>query len=264
MPCTSTFLSLKNKIDLSNRASGHCNRNLYIIQEQASIDEVYEQYQCPCPGSCTCKHYGCERHWRLKSGLTFDQFCDAYLRMFVDRNLHGSILDALRHGRAIGGRARRPLPFLQAAKNSWGVWLHQARATAPTLVCDNWRPDFWVTLWANWEASVYWAKLWAMLLPDLAIPYDFDSLKKIRSCTGGSPPQYSDMLEHLRKEVIALLSREKRSLAEFRMLDNPTLAGLQFNHNKIRIKRQGFQYSPSFAPVDRPLSRVIDKCFYSP
>ena len=46
MPCFETFVSLKRKIGLSNYDSAHLNGNLYIAQEQASIEEIYEQYPC--------------------------------------------------------------------------------------------------------------------------------------------------------------------------------------------------------------------------
>ena len=85
---------MKKQIDDSNRGASR-NRNLYPIQEQATQKEIWEYVHCFCNTTCNCKKYGCTSHWKLKAGVTVDEFRFAFLRTFVDRCEHLNLLKAL-------------------------------------------------------------------------------------------------------------------------------------------------------------------------
>ncbi len=47
------------------------NKNLYPVQEQASLLEIWEYVPCECNEDCLCKFFDCSGHWKIKKGLTF-------------------------------------------------------------------------------------------------------------------------------------------------------------------------------------------------
>lgn len=259
-----TFATIKARVDQSNSDSAYLNSNLYLIQEQASLDDVYEQFACPCGPQCNCRKYGCRSHWRLRANVAFPEFRDAFLRMFVPRLQHTNITLRLDNGEQGSGRVAGAVTVLSYLRNNWAMFLQNASSWPRTLLCSEWHNSFWQREWSAYDESVYWAKQWATLLPDTCVPYDTASRRAIRSCTGGAPPAYFDMLDRLRTRVIDLLNREGRTIGEFRELDAPGAAGLPFDHGSIMLPRIGFAYRHHYLPVDRPLSRVIDKFFYTP
>jgi hypothetical protein len=82
---------MKKVIDDSNSSAGN-NPNLYPIQEQASLEEIWEYIHCNCEDDCTCKKYGCVRHWKLKKQINFNDYRSAFLRTFVNKKFHSSII----------------------------------------------------------------------------------------------------------------------------------------------------------------------------
>jgi len=264
MKCDQVFATIQARIDRSNYDSAYRNLNKYIIQEQASLDEIYEAYLCPCPPACECRKHLCRLHWRLRGNVTFPQFRDAFLRMFVHRFFHAGAIQALDLDRIGSGRLGGVASTLLHIHDNWPSLFKNAVSWSGTLLCTNWQDEFWRQEWSAYDKSVYWAKQWAMLLPDTCVPYDSASRVAIRECTGGAPPGYFEMLDRLRSHLIDLLNREGGTVMDFRELDAPGRAGLHFDHASIALPHLGFPYSYDYLPVHRPLSRVIDKFFYSP
>jgi len=63
--------------------------------------------------------------------------------------------------------------------------------------------------------------------------------------------------------VIDILESEDQSLPALRRLDAPQ-EQLPFDRASVSLRREGFDYRNAYAPAERPLSRIIDKCFYRP
>lgn len=264
MQCTTLTLSeMRDRIERSNRDSAQ-NRNCYIVQEQASISEIYEQAACDCSENCTCREFGCSAHWRLKSDVTFREFQNAFLRMFVDNHQHAKVIQTVTNGDDAVGRARGASEILTNVRRDWMKLSESAHLHGKCLFCDDWLDPFWKHRFSVYEGSVYWAKQWAALLPDTAIPYDTQSRLAIQEFTGESAADYTDVLTGLRKCFLEAMRRDNVSLDDFRRLDDPNESGVAFHWKRIRLPRPGFDYPNEYEPKTRPISRVIDKCFYSP
>ncbi len=112
--------------------------------------------------------------------------------------------------------------------------------------------------------SVYRAKQYSILLPDICIPYDDASRNKIKSFLGvTSSATYYEMLKRLRVKIKAIIEAEESDLTAFQRLDNPAKA-IGFNCHKIALRREDINYGKVYLPLERPISRVIDKMFYKP
>lgn len=256
--------SIKANILKSNSDSAYRNRNIYLIQEQASLDELYDQIPCPCEESCSCRKYGCTTHWKFKDGIDFPQFRDAFLRMFADSCCHDRVIEYLTKRIPLDDydRTRVLSQVLDVVQREWLLWSQEAAQSCRTLICDEWKHVFWLSRWREWDgdATIYWRKLWSAFLPDIAVPQDVESGKRIREFTGVGRP-YAKALEVLRREVLSLLSREGRTIVEFRRLDAPGETGLPFDRAKISLPRATFGYTGEYLPEERPLARVLDKNF---
>jgi len=74
---------------------------------------------------------------------------------------------------------------------------------------------------------------------------------------------YFEMLAQLRDHIVGILDVENQSLPNFRKLDAPQQQ-LPFDCNLVSLQKKNFDYGTGYCPEDRPISRVVDKCFYQP
>lgn len=261
----------KKKISESNENAAK-NPNLYPIQEQATLMEIWEYTLCECPGECTCKRFGCTQHYRLKKGMTNDDVLRAFLRMFVNKNHHERLKKCINKN----DHTIELSPRVKMAKEAFECYIIKkkidllATHTNMTLLCD-WDVvnrellEMFKKIWGfSVSISVYYSKINCILFPDICIPYDSASREKIKSCLNiKSSIAYFDMLIRLRSWIINLLESWDQPLSELRKVDRPQ-EKVPFEKNKISLRREDFDYGDIYFPEERPLSRIIDKFFYKP
>jgi len=230
--------------------------------------EVWQYVPCECNGDCICKKFGCTSHWKLRQNLTFDDVLPGFLRMFVDKRSHTKLRDWI-SGDTIPSRVPKrlkgALPVLQEMKSNWSRLCSAVLKHNKTLICDDWYTDFWKNQW-NFPpqgTSIYKAKQFCVLLPDICIPYDTYSRNRILNCLDNTAFTYFEMLSNLREWIIEILESENETLSQFRKLDCPR-EQLAFDSNLISLRRKNFNYGTIYTPDERPISRIVDKYFYQP
>lgn len=268
------FKTIKSRIIESNTDAAEKNRNLYPIQEQATLVEIWEYSPCECNNNCTCKLFGCENHWKLKQNLSFDNILPAFLRMFVDQKSHQKLCEWIKEKHPlpdpdkVSPRIKNLIPILIDMRDNWDELYSAILNNNKTLVCDEWHNHYFEKQW-NFlvKTSVYRAKQFCILMPDICIPYDTQSRNKILKSTKISKRTnnitYFDMLNELRKWIIYVLKSENQTLQNFRKLDNPQKQ-LPYNPYSILLKKNNFDYGDIYTPDERPISRIVDKFFYQP
>ncbi len=267
MSCNIDFEDIRSRIAESN-TGGSQNTNKYPIQEQATLVEIWEYVSCECNNSCTCRKFGCTHHWTLKQNLTFRDILPAFLRMFVNKNQHTQIIahmdDTTLASDTLNKRVQKAVPVIQDIRSNWRTLYSEVLDHKKTLICDDWYASFWKKQW-NFSLSetIYKAKRFCILLPDIGIPYDSSSRPKIISCLGNDVSTYFQMLEGLRGVLIDIMEQERQDLPNLRKLDSPH-EQLPFDPSKISLPRNNFDYGNTYAPEERPISRIIDKSFYNP
>ena len=268
MPLLFSFESIKERVRASN-LSARQNRNLYPIQEQATLTEIWDYLPCDCNGSCTCRRLGCTHHWRRKPSLAFADILDAFTRMFVDRGGHASLRRSVKDPSGmptmVRPRDRGALEVLRRMDQGWRRLYGEAIRHNKTLICDRWCNDFLKRQWGFpvRQTTVYRAKEVSILLPDIGVPYDVASRRAILGALKHDVLTYYEMLARLRVVLLGTLQRENATLPEFRRLDAPH-EQLPFDSTCVALPRAGFDYGDRYTPQERPISRIIDKCFYRP
>jgi len=261
------FLAIQKRIAESNlNAAG--NQNLYPIQEQATLKEIWEYVPCTCDKGCTCRRWGCAGHWRLKDNLEFDDILPAFLRMFVNKPNHIDLINLVSKPASssdpVSDRAKGALLVLRFMRSNWANLYSRARQHNKTLLCDDWYNSYWQQQWEfPWqEGTIYRAKQYCILLPDIAVPYDTKSrLKLQQAVTAGGT--YFHLLQEIRRQLIAILQANRQNIPSFRKLDTPQNQ-IPFDSRLITLPQAKVNYGFDYSPKERPLSRVIDKYFYQP
>lgn len=264
-----TVDEVRKAIRTSNEVSFNENRNRYTVQEQATLAELWERIPCTCDDDCTCRKFGCTFHWRIREGLTFTDILPGYLRMFVDKRAHDLLVELLEAQAPdlsrLPPRYKGAYDVLAWCRDVWDTIYPEAVAYNHTLLCNDWAPPFWQERWQfPIGAPVYKAKMMSLLVPDTAVPYDTNSLARMREAFQLSPyVQYNTLLNRLRQYCIVILDEGGIDLNDFRRLDAPGECGT-FHAGLITLPKSGFVYETGFLPPERPLSRVVDKIFYQP
>jgi len=272
MPC-SDFNTIRQVVEQSNAAS-YQHRQKYIIQEQATLFDLWEQVACKCKEECECKKYGCKTHWKLKEDVTFERFVDGLSRMFVPGAI--KLLDDNGSPLLNIGVMKKSIPgILTSMRAHWEVMKEIAFNHNKTLICSDWSPTKWnICNEGNdrWgfciSESVYKSKINCLLFPDICVSYDTPSRKKIiPNCLNGRADiSYYSMLEILRSKLLEIFNHtnnKNTAISEFKKLDVP--GGNNRAFSPALIKRNILiNYGAGFVPSERPISRVIDKYFYLP
>lgn len=266
---TLRYDEIRTRIDESNRNAKVNNRNLYPIQEQATLIEIWENVNYCCKDLCCCNKYNRNFQWKLKNELVFDDIIGAYLRMFVDSRRHKNIIDILKQGNVdcckLPKRIRGAVESLIYLSDNWDGLYNKASNNMKTLLCDDWCDEFWKDEFDfAISESVYKAKLFSILLPNTCIPYDNASRNKIKKFLGiSNKTTYYEMLQKLRLKVMKIMDNENSNLATFQKLDEPSKI-ISFDDSKISLKRVDINYGEEYFPLERPITRIIDKMFYKP
>jgi len=257
---------MKKKIDWSNAQAAN-DRNFYPIQEQATLIDLWEYVPCSCDSTCSCKKFGCTHHWKLKENIQFNNFVRGFLRMFVDKNQHTPVINSLKgiHSKPLNTRAKGAFKVLNSLKDSWAQISIKTNENNKTLFCDDWANDFFKNCWAfplN-KTSIYEAKKYCVLLPDICVPYDIKSLIKLKRSFDIRGTDYFELLKTLRQHFLRCMEKDHFTIPMMRILESPQ-DQLPFNRSLISRPRQGINYGTEYSPKERPISLIIDKCYYQP
>jgi len=268
---------MKKQIDYSNEQAAK-NRNLYPIQEQATQEEIWEYSRCTCDENCSCKQLGCTHHWKLKTDVQFEEYMMGFLRMFVDRCEHLNLITAIDKGDPsnLKPRVKGAYAVLHALKGE--NWVHLSTKAAnhnKTLFCDGWADDFFKEQFESFRIkdSVYYAKKFCVLLPDIGVPYDTKSRDKmIKQLDIKSDVDYYQFLSQVRSKFLNAFKEQKVRLPIIRTLDSPfdsSQEHLCFDPRLISLRKPDVNYGTKYLPTDKQIrekqiSLVLDKCYYSP
>jgi len=266
MICNITKQWMKEQIDFSNKQAS-INRNYYPIQEQATQIDLWELVPCTCDNECTCRKHGCTHHWKLKRGVRFEEFRDGFLRMFVDKIQHGPIIEALNGKGPMGlnTRAIGAYQVLRKLRDSWGDISKNAAEHNKTLFCDDWLPaSFRDRMSFPVEGtSIYLAKQYCVLFPDICVPYDTASRIKMMEHLDLRFVDYLEFLTKVRDAFLTCMEKDNLALPVLRRLDAPQNQ-LPYDPSLIALPRPGMDYGKTYSPYERTISIVLDKCFYQP
>jgi len=266
MICNISKQWMKEQIDLSNKQAS-INRNYYPIQEQATQMDLWELVPCTCNEGCTCRKHDCTHHWKLKRGVRFEEFRDGFLRIFVDKIQHRPVIEAL-NGKGPEGlntRAIGAYQVLRKLRDSWGDISKNAAEHNKTLFCDDWLPaSFRDRMSFPVEGtSIYLAKQYCVLLPDICVPYDTASRIKMMEHLDLRSVNYLEFLTKVREAFLTCMEKDNLTLPELRRLDAPQNQ-LPYDTSLIALPRAGMDYGANYSPDERTISIVLDKCFYQP
>ena len=236
-----TVKELKETIKESNKDSISGSQR-YVYWENKAIQSDYEFIDCKCTDGCWCKRNGCIGHYRIKE-IDFDQFLNTYVHLWVPPKARTNVKDAVLYGISFNGRQRNAIPHLQWLMRNWDDTLKRARKNNKCGLCDNGIP---MGIFIN---DLYQAKMWSQLFYDSAVPFDSKSRSKITQSGYTNPlKDFAKMNKELFTDLRLFASRNNMDVVELRNLDRPWSVSQELVSNKN----------------GQPLSRVLDKIFYSP
>lgn len=257
---------MREQIAFSNRKAAQ-NRNFYPIQEQATQMDIWEYIPCECDENCTCRKHGCTHHWKLQNGIQFEVFRDGFLRMFVDGIHHQPLILALdgKGPKGLNTRAIGAFHVLRKLRDFWPDILKKASSHNKTLFCDEWVPEsFRDRMSFPFEGtSIYIAKQYCTLFPDIGIPYDTASRVKIINRFNMRGADYLEFLSRIRAAFLDCMTKQEFTIQAIRQFDNPQYI-LPYDPKLIALPRPGMDYGTGYLPAERTISIVLDKCFYHP
>ena len=251
------------------------NRNLYPIQEQISLRQLWNYFPEFADGSGL---------WRLNRDVKRSDFEDAFLRMFVDRYAHRNIKNALAEKRStLVGRTRGCYQVLRNVFNDWEAFLEipNRKAEASEKMYSDFRivddcnalfndEHFRHLTSFRIKETIYLSKKMNALLPDLCFSYDSESRKKLKIFFGVSDnATYLELLEKtsawMRSGLLEMSSES--NILDLRRIDRPgEIPELSIDRSKISLCPEAIESLPhwnQYVERERPLSRIVDKQFYS-
>ena len=161
-----------------------------------------------------------------------------------------------------GGRFKYKIPLLNFLKNNWDNWDRKGNSLASlvnrnrlSILCNN-QPyqvveevEHQLTGDNRGGTGVYVSKILSQLFPDLCIPFDTDSSKRMKR-NGYYPHNFGKGL--LREHIIAFLQNNQLNAEFIRKSDN---APQRYWPNKRQFIQE--------IDVPTSYSRPIDKLFYN-
>jgi hypothetical protein len=173
--------------------------------------------------------------------MSFNQFLDTYVTLWTPRNARQNIKSAVLTGKPFKGRQRNAVPALKWLHQNWPASLAKARACDKCGLCD---PRISIE---SSVANLYEAKIWSQLFYDVLVPFDTTSKKEIKRA-GYTTTDFLTMNKELFRDLRKFAEAHRLDVGDIRGLDSPSAI------------------APSLSPLagGQPLSRVVDKMFYSP
>lgn len=241
MMCISSLTpeKIRERIEGANRDS-FLGQAQYVCWENRALRSDYDFITCPCESECWCKRRGCLGHYRIKE-ISFNQFLDTYVTLWIPPRQRENIKGAVLFDKRFAGRQRNAIEPLKWLQQNWSSSLAKARGCSKCGLCH---PNISI------ERSIrnlYEAKMWSQLYYDLLVPYDNASKGDIRRA-GYTTTDFLAMNRELFHDL--------KRLAEKHELDVPSIRKLD--------SRSAIVPCLSPLPGGQPLSRVLDKIFYSP
>ena len=225
----------------SNERSAQ-GRQKYVESEILALHSDYEFITCPCRDDCWCKRNACAGHYRLKD-VTFDEFLKTYVNLWIPPRARENVKRAVLGGNPFNGRQRNAIKPLQRLRENWSSILDKVRGYDKCGLCDSTVP-----LVAN-VSNLYEGKMWSQLFYDSLVP--FDTASRILIKRAGYPDPKRNFLA-----MNGQLFSDIRRLSEAYGLEVPGVRQLDSPYRlfpTLRVPAGG-----------QPLSRVVDKIFYSP
>jgi hypothetical protein len=165
------------------------------------------------------------------------------VKLWVPPKARENVTNAIVNGVPFNGRQRNSVWILQWLRDNWAVILDTVRRYDKCGLCDSTTPLI------DKVDNLYEAKMWSQLFYDSVVPFDTDSRQKIKKAGYIDPiKDFSAMNKALFQDLRAFSAKHGLGVSGIRQLDTP------WDMNSEFIKPVG----------DQPLSRVLDKMFYSP
>lgn len=218
--------SWRNKVSLSN-ANAMKKKHKYPEKEEDYFSSCLEYVEVTC--NSECDFGACNRYvWVIRKDMSFDIFLYHYAQLWVK----GSklFINQVNDSSEVKGRQKNSVPLMRAIKLKWDNWNNDDKSLSEianshrhTFFCKNGFSKieeisseiddlFYDT------TGVYKSKFISQLFPDIAIPFDTESKKKIMKC-GYTPCTYGN--GKLRSEVQGFIeTNNSLTLSEFRKIDN--------------------------------------------
>lgn len=232
---------LRRKIEESNKRSA-IGRQKYVLWENDAIRSDYEFISCECNSDCWCYKYGCTGHYRIRN-MGFDHFLDTFVNLWIPPKARENVRNAVLWNDPFKGRQRNAVPILRELMDNWKKTLKKVRGHRKCGLCDEGVP---LNISVN---NLYQAKMWSQLFYDSLVPFDTASRKRMVQAGYINPIQsYQRMNQELFKDLRQLAQDSNLNVAGLRGLDTPWIV----DHNLVPVEN------------GQPLSRVLDKMFYSP
>ena len=231
----------------SNIASAQGSQE-YVVWENRAIRADYEFITCGCAAECWCKRNGCNGHYRLKK-VTFDEFLATYINLWIPPKARRNVKDAVLKGTTFNGHQRnaiRPLKWLQV---NWSSILDKVRSYDKCGLCDPaMHLDDYVSNCYGVQ-NLYAGKMWSQLFYDSVVPFDWKSRARIKRAGYSDPTKaFFAMNRELFDDLRRFSENHGLGVPSIRQLDSPWIVIPQ-----LPLPASG-----------QPLSRVLDKIFYSP
>lgn len=257
------------RIGESNKQAAK-NRNKYPIQEHATRTELWEYVRGTCNESCICRQkLGCTGHWKLKKNVQFDDFMFGFLRMFVDRCDHLNLIAAVDAGNPSSLRSRVKDAYKVLSNLKGDEWKNLSAKSAnnnKTLFCDDWFDDYFKDKFESFriKESVYFAKQFCILLPDICVPYDTKSRDKMtRHLKIPRNAYYFEFLSEVRKKFMDAFEKQGITIPAIRAFDAPG-KDLRFDPRLISLRQPTPVSGKDYDSGKGQISLVLDKCYYMP
>ena len=230
---------IRAHIDESNRDSYKVEAR-YICWENRALHLDYDFISCPCRPECWCRRKGCLGHYRIKD-ISFGQFLETYVTLWIRLRARDNVKRSVLTCKPLKGREENAVAALNWLQQNWSASLAKARACMKCGLCD---PNIGIERRVE---NLYEAKMWSQLFYDVLVPYDNGSFRRIRRA-GHTTTDFLTMNRELFRDLRSFADQHELDVPSIRRLDSPSAI------------------APCLPPLagGQPLSRVLDKIFYSP
>jgi hypothetical protein len=237
-----TPAKIRQVIRKSNKQSEKGSQK-YVIWENSAIQTDYEFIACPCNENCWCRRHLCAGHYQIKK-ITFDEFLESYTNLWIPPKRRTNIKNAVRFGTPFNGRERNAVKPLRWLRANWSKVLTCVQGYNKCGLCDSLLPDI-----VGDVKNLYVGKMWSQLLYDSVVPFD------VKSRAGIKRAGYTDPIKDFGAMNYELFNDLKKITEKFRM-DVESIRNFDSPWDVVTnlTKPHGGQ----------PLSRVLDKMFYTP
>jgi hypothetical protein len=238
---------IRRVIGESNKASVQGTQE-YLVGENRAIHSAYDFTTCRCGDECWCKRNACVGHYRLRE-VAFDEFLATYLTLWIPPKARRNVKYGVLEGAQFNGRAQNAIPPLKWLQENWPTVLEKVTTYDRCGLCDpTVRLEDHVGNYYE-VSNLYAGKMWSQLFYDSLVPFDSNSRVGIKRAGYSDPTKaFFATSRELFRDLRKLSEDHGLGVPGIRQLDLPWMAVPQ-----LQVPAGG-----------QPLSRVVDKIFYSP